>query len=334
MFQRILVSGTISVKHIVSISLFGLIDMRFTLRQLEIFTTVARFESVSRASVLLSLSQSATSTGLSEIEKQFDAPLFDRVGKSLRLNDLGRRLLPQAVDFLDRAKGIEDLLSGKKGYGNLNIGATLTIGNYLATLIAANFLQSYPDSDLKLSVHNTSSIMDGLLQFELDLGLVEGFCAHPDLHVEPWIEDELVIFCAPGHTLASQEKVNLKQLMAYPWIMREQGSGTRELIDQVFATHNAYPTIKLELEHTEAIKRAVESGLGLSCISRLALRDAFRRGSLVPIEMPKLNLKRNFHFVLHKQKFITTGIRDFLQACKEFTKGFSSANTIQLPEIR
>ena len=308
--------------------------MGFTLRQLQIFASVAKLESVSRASELLSLSQSATSTGLAEIEKQFDTPLFDRVGKSLRLNDLGRRLLPQAVDLLDRAKGIEDLLMGRKGYGNLSIGATLTIGNYLATLIAANFLQSYPESGLKLSVKNTSAIVDGLLQFELDLGLIEGFCAHPDLHVGPWSEDELVVFCSPEHPLAYKKKVTLKELMEQPWIMREKGSGTRELIDQVLASHNAYPNIKLELEHTEAIKRAVESGLGLGCISRLALKDAFRRGSLVPLEMPKLNLKRNFHFVIHKQKFITSGIKDFLGACKNFTHGAKTANSVHLPEIR
>lgn len=330
----ILCGDRISVNHIFSITLFGFANMRFTLRQLEIFTSVAKLESVSRASELLSLSQSATSTGLAEIEKQFDTLLFDRVGKSLRLNDLGRRLLPQAVDLLDRAKGIEDLLMGRKGYGNLSIGATLTIGNYLATLIAANFLQSYPESGLKLSVQNTSAIVDGLLQFELDLGLIEGFCAHPDLHVEPWIEDELVVFCSPEHPLAYKKKVTLKELMEQPWIMREKGSGTRELIDQVLASHNAYPNIKLELEHTEAIKRAVESGLGLGCISRLALKDAFRRGSLVPIEMPKLNLKRNFHFVIHKQKFITSGIKDFLCACKNFTHGAQNANSVHLPEIQ
>lgn len=330
----ILCDVNISVNQILLISLFDFADMKFTLRQLEIFATVAKLESVSRASQLLSLSQSATSTGLAEIEKQFDSSLFDRVGKSLRLNDLGRRLLPQAVDLLDRAKGIEDLLMGRNGYGNLSIGATLTIGNYLATLIAANFLQTYPESGLKLSVQNTSTIVDGLLQFDLDLGLIEGFCAHPDLHVEPWIEDELVVFCSPEHPLASKKKVTLKELMEQSWIMREKGSGTRELIDQVLATHNAYPNIKLELEHTEAIKRAVESGLGLGCISRLALRDAFRRGSLVPIEMPKLNLKRNFHFVIHKQKFITSGIKDFLGACKNFTHGAKTANSVHLPEIR
>jgi DNA-binding transcriptional LysR family regulator len=307
--------------------------MKFTLRQLEIFVTVARFESVSRASEILSLSQSATSTSLAEIEKQFDTAFFDRAGKKLRLNDFGRKLLPEAVDLLDRAQSLEDLLSNRKSYGNLNIGATLTIGNYLATLIVSNFLESYPDSKANLSVHNTSAIVERLLNFDLDLGLVEGSCVHQDLLIEPWIEDELVIFCAPGHPITQTQNVSLDQLMALPWIMREKGSGTREVLDQALANHNLNPNIKLELEHTEAIKRVVESGHGIGCISRLALRDAFRRGSLVPIEMPQLNLKRYFYFVLHKQKFQTAGIRDFLKACKAFTAGVTSTESIRLPNI-
>lgn len=307
--------------------------MKFTLRQLEIFVTVARFESVSRASEILSLSQSATSTSLAEIEKQFDTAFFDRVGKRLRLNDFGRKLLPEAVDLLDRARSLEDLLSNRRSYGHLNIGATLTIGNYLATLIVSNFLESHPDSKANLSVHNTAAIVERLLNFDLDLGLVEGSCVHQDLLVEPWIEDELVIFCAPGQPITKTKNVSLKQLMALPWIMREKGSGTREVLDQALANHNLNPNIKLELEHTEAIKRVVESGHGIGCISRLALRDAFRRGSLVPIEMPQLDLKRYFYFVLHKQKFQTAGIRDFLKACKEFTIGITSTEFIDLPYI-
>lgn len=307
--------------------------MRFTLRQIEIFVAVARFESISRATDMLSLSQSATSTALAELERQYEAPLFDRIGRGLRLNDLGRKLLPQAVALLDRAHGLDDLLSGRKGYGHLNIGASMTIGNYLATLITADFLQAHPESKVNLYVRNTASITAGLLSFDLDLGLVEGLCSHPDLQVQPWIEDELVVFCAPGHPLTALETVSLDDIMQEPWIMRERGSGTRNLIDQALATFHLQPHIKLELEHTEAIKRAVESGMGLGCISRLALRDAFRRGNLVPLSTPELDLGRTFNFVLHRQKEPSAGIREFIAACQAFTAGADNTNTIRLPMI-
>lgn len=147
--------------------------MRYTLRQLEIFVTVSRLESVSKASELLCLSQSATSTSLGEFERQFGIQLFDRIGKSLSINSAGKKLLPKAIELLDRAKEIESELSGLSGFGNMHIGATLTIGNYLANLLVSKFLQTYPESTIKLQVNNTKTIIQKIVNHELDLGMIE-----------------------------------------------------------------------------------------------------------------------------------------------------------------
>ncbi len=307
--------------------------MKYTLRQLEIFVAISRSASVSRAAEALSLSQSATSTALSEFERQFDVQLFDRVGKTLRINETGLQLLPRAVELLDRAKEIENLLQGHAGFGFMKIGATLTVGNYLATLLVARFLQDHPDSRIQLQVHNTSTIVQQIANHELDLGLIEGDCNHPDIAVQPWIADELVIFSAPDHPLAHQAKVSVEQLLEAPWILREKGSGTRETFDRAFHGVHAKLKIRLELEHTEAIKRAVESGLGIGCISRLALKDAFRRGSLVRIDTPQLDFKRFFYFLWHKQKYQTTGMREFLALCRQITEGVERSDLVNLPEI-
>lgn len=307
--------------------------MKYSLRQLEIFVAISRTESVSRAAEVLSLSQSATSNALSELERQFDLQLFDRVGKSLRINETGRQLLPRAVELLDRAKEIENLLQGHAGFGYMKIGATLTVGNYLATILVARFLQEHPESRIQLQVHNTSSIVQQIANHELDLGLIEGDCNHPDIAVEPWIADELVVFSAPHHPLANQHKISISQLLQEQWILREKGSGTRATFDRAFHTHHFELKIRLELEHTEAIKRAVESGLGIGCISRLAVKDAFRRGSLVPLSTPTLELGRFFYFLWHKQKYQTTGIREFLDLCKRFTAGVDRSDLVNLPEI-
>ncbi|MDR2220446.1 MAG: LysR family transcriptional regulator [Methylobacillus sp.] len=307
--------------------------MNFTLRQLEVFVAIAKSGNVSRAADAISLSQSATSTALGEFERQFGVQMFDRVGKSLRLNGIGQQLLPRAVDLLDRANEVEELLEGRAGFGSLNIGATLTIGNYLTTLIVAKFLQRHPQSQVQLAVHNTATIVSRIARYELDLGLIEGDCNHPDLDVQPWIADELVVFCAPDHPLAGMKRVPLKRLLAEQWILREKGSGTRETFDRAMHNHHAQLQIRLELEHTEAIKRAVESGLGLGCISRLALKDAFRRGSLVPLNTPDLDLNRNFYFLRHKQKYQTAGMREFLALCREMTEGASRSDEIDLPSI-
>ena len=307
--------------------------MKYSLRQLEIFVAVSKTEIVSRAAEALSLSQSATSTALSELERQFDLQLFDRVGKSLHINETGRQLLPRAVELLDRAHEIEALLQGHAGFGYMKIGATLTVGNYLATLLVARFLQEHSESRIQLQVHNTSTIVQQIVNHELDLGLIEGDTHHPDIEVQPWIADELVVFSAPGHRLAKAKSVPIEQLVQEPWILREKGSGTRETFDRALSNHHAKLNIRLELEHTEAIKRAVESGLGIGCISRLALKDAFSRGSLVPIATPDLNLGRYFYFVWHKQKYQTTGMREFVTMCKEVTASATRSDLVNLLDI-
>jgi len=307
--------------------------MRYTLRQLEIFVTVSRLESVSKASELLCLSQSATSTSLGEFERQFGIQLFDRIGKSLSINSAGKKLLPKAIELLDRAKEIESELSGLSGFGNMHIGATLTIGNYLANLLVSKFLQTYPESTIKLQVNNTKTIIQKIVNHELDLGMIEGDCNHPDLEIHRWIADELVIFCSPSHPLVQEKKITINKILKYEWILREKGSGTRETFDKVFSENIKDMKIRLELEHTEAIKRAVESGIGVGCISRLALKDAFRRGSLVPLHVENIKLNRFFYFLWPKNKYQTNGMNEFLTLCRKITEGVERSDQINLPLI-
>ncbi len=158
----------------------------------------------------------------------------------------------------------------------------------------------------------------GVLRCELDIGLIEGEANDPDLVLETWQTDELVVFCTPEHPLAKGGRATTEQLAEQPWILRETGSGTRALFDRAVAPQLATLHIRLQLEHTEAIKRAVEAGLGLACLSRVALREAFRRGSLVELKTPQFDLQRNFHFVRHRQRHVSPASRAFSELCREF----------------
>lgn len=307
--------------------------MRYTLRQLEIFVAIARAGNVSKAAEEVALSQSAASTALAELERQFDCQLFDRHGKLLVLNALGKSLLPAASSLLTQAKEIEQLLEGKTALGDLKVGATLTIGNYLAILIISEFMQRYSDCHINLQVRNTQHILEQIANYELDLGLIEGSCNHPELIAEPWMDDELAVFCEPGHPLVKVQKISMEDLTAATWILREQGSGTRETFDHAMRHHASGLKVRLELEHTEAIKRAVESGLGIGCISRLALRDAFRRGSLVEIKTPMLDLRRQFMIVWHKNRYQTPALTSFLDYCRSLTLNLKHSDDIFLPTI-
>lgn len=170
-------------------------------------------------------------------------------------------------------------------------------------------------------MHNTREVAERVLNFDLDIGLIEGELQHPDLVIQPWRDDELVVFCAPEHELAGKEALTDEDLVAASWISRETGSGTRQTFER--AMHGLLPQLHLalELQHTEAIKRAVEAGLGIGCLSRVALRDAFRRGSLVELPVPHRDMRRQFHFILHREKFISPGIERWQALCREVVGG-------------
>ncbi|WP_111656972.1 LysR family transcriptional regulator [Isoalcanivorax indicus] len=296
--------------------------MRYTLRQLEVFLATARSENITRAAETLAMSQSAASGALRELEQQFGIALFERAGKRLKLNELGRMLLPRAEGLLEQASELEHALAGKGEVGELRVGATLTIGNYLAVGIVARYMQGEPGRQLPgarvlLDVENTEHIADAVLHFRLDVGLIEGEFHHPDLEVTPWRDDALTVFCAPDHPLAAKGTLSDDDLRAATWILRESGSGTRQTFER--ALHGLLPglNVLLELQHTEAIKRAVEAGLGIGCLSQVTLVEAFRRGSLVPLSVPHRDFSRQFYFVLHRQKYRSRGIERWLQLCRE-----------------
>lgn len=291
--------------------------MRYTLRQLEVFLATAHFENVTRAADELAMSQSAASGALRDLEQQFDVQLFDRVGKRLQLNDMGRQLRPGAEALLNQARDIEQMLSGQEAPGQLKVGATLTIGNYLAVGMIAAFRERFPGADISLTVANTETIARQVANYELDVGLIEGELRHPELEMIHWREDELVVFVAPDHPLAGARRISDEQLLQQAWVVREKGSGTRQAFDRAMHGILSDLDISLELQHTEAIKRAVEAKLGVGCLSRISLKEAFARGSLVPLKVPQRDFRRHFSIVLHRQKYRSRGLKQWLDLCRE-----------------
>jgi DNA-binding transcriptional LysR family regulator len=295
--------------------MFGKTDMRYSLRQLEVFLAVAQVESVRAAARTLAMSQSAASGSLAELERQFGVQLFDRVGKRLQLSELGRGLRAQAEATLDQARALESALASQESVGRLRIGATLTIGNYLAVPLMARFMRENPGAEVTLAVANTEEIARKVANFELDVALIEGEVEHPELEVTVWRDDELVVFCAPGHPCAKKRTLRDADLRGAAWIVREQGSGTRQTFDRAMRGLLPRLHIALALQHTEAIKEAVAAGLGLGCVSRIALKEAFARGTLRPCRVPQRDFRRKFFFVLHRHKYRSAGISRWLQLC-------------------
>ena len=292
--------------------------MHFTLKQLKVFLAVASHENVSMAAEELAMSQSAASTALKELEQRFDVVLFDRVGKRLQLNEQGALLRPQAAALLSQAEQIESSLIRHSDVGEVKVGATLTIGNYVAIGIMAAFIQDHPSAQVELDVENTQAIASKVRNFELDIGLIEGELQEPDLDVQYWRDDTLSVFCSPQHPLAKKKELSDADLKQADWIIREKGSGTRQAFDRAMSGMLSEIILRLELQHTEGIKRAVEAGLGIGCLSELTLQDAFKRGTLVPLLAPQRDWTRKFYFILHKQKFLSRGVQSWIDHCKKY----------------
>lgn len=289
----------------------------YSLKQLQVFLATADSENISHAAKQLSMSQSAASNALKELENQFDMQLFQRFGKRLQLNDLGHALRPQAQALIEQAISLEQAFAQHQSIGQLRLGATLTIGNYLAVPLIAQFKQRHPGANVQLNVANTQAIVEQLRHFEADIALIEGETNHPDLLIEPWIEDELQVFCAPDHPWAGLT-IHNDELLKANWIIREAGSGTRQSFDRAMSGLLSQLNISLELQHTEAIKRAVEARLGISCLSAVCLVDAFKRHSLARIYTPGLNLSHHFYRAQHRQKFHSEGLKQWITLCNDY----------------
>lgn len=287
--------------------------MHITLRQLEVFAEVLKSGSTTQASQMLALSQSAVSAALTDLEGHLGVQLFDRVGKRLVVNEHGRLLYPRALATLEQASEIEQLF--REDNGHIRVFASSTIGNYILPEIIARYRRDFPALPLELSVGNSQDVINAVSDFRVDIGLIEGPCHVAEIIAEPWLEDELVVFAAPGSSLLAGE-VTLERLAQAPWILRERGSGTREIVDYLLLSHLPEFHMGMELGNSEAIKHAVRHGLGISCLSRRVIAEQLDAGTLVELQVPLPRLTRMLWRIHHRQKHLSNSLSRFLRYCE------------------
>ena len=307
--------------------------MRLTFRQLQIFIAVAQSGSTVAAAQAIALSQSATSGAINELERMLSTRLFDRVGKKLLLNEHGRALLPQALALIDGAEGLErqyedntnDALTGA---ASLRLAASTTIGNYVlprllasyGDTLAANTQHNRGDilAKSRVIIANTGAVASLVARFEVDAGFVEGPSSLPDVLATPWLEDELLIVAAPTHPAVLKRGVRatpLNVLRESRWLLREEGSGTRNAVESALVPHLHQLRIGMALGDSEAIKRATAEGLGITCLSRWVVADFLESGRLVEVKTSWPKMQRRFYLLVHAKKQIAPGLRRFLDHC-------------------
>lgn len=293
--------------------------LRLNLRQLEVFLATARGGSTRAAAERIARSQSAASTALAELEAALGCELFDRIGRRLQLNENGRALLPKAQAIVDQAAEAQDLFMGEHA-APLRVAASFTIGEYLLPQLVSGWTQLHPKSQIHLRIANTSDVIDAVAAMDVDIGFVEGSQTHPDLVTRPWSDDEIVVIAAPGHALAGQ-CATAEQLARATWVVREHGSGTRQITDEWLLDHLEQVRIGFELGSNEAVKRVVAASAGLGCLSRHAVAQSIADGHLIelPTRLPKA--RRKLAIVLHREKKLGGGAADFLLHCRAAMPG-------------
>jgi len=291
--------------------------------KLKVFCAVADTGSFSKASKMVNLTQPAVSLQIQALEESYETALFERSGKNITLTPAGKLLYQYAKDILNLYTTVEKEINNLTGLskGSLQIGASSTIGNYLLPTVIIAFKKKYPKIDVNLFVSNTKGIIELLNAGRIDIGLVEGDVPKQSLDVEKLLEDELVLIMPPDHLWVKRKNISVSELLSQSVIMREDGSGTRQMIEKHLIANKISPNnlrMSLVLGSTEAIKSAVEHGMGVSILSNWTVKKEVQFGTIKTNTFRDIRFIRNFNIVFHKRGALINTAKDFFDFLKIF----------------
>ena len=276
-------------------------------RRLQVFHTVARLLSFTKAAETLHMTQPAVTFQVRQLEEYFETRLFDRTHNRISLTEAGHKVYAFADRIFELYDEMENVVREMTGAmsGDLVLGASTTIAEYMLPSLLGDFKAMYPDVTVHLRVANTDGIVSMVENNDIDLGVVEAPVANKNLAVETCRWDELVVVVKPDHPCAGLERISIEKVMEFPFICREEGSGTREVIAECMEREGARfasLNVCMELGSPESVKGAVEAGMGISIVPRATIAKELALGTLVSISMDP-PMRRPFSFVHQKQKF-------------------------------
>jgi DNA-binding transcriptional LysR family regulator len=276
-------------------------------RRLQVFYTVARQLSFTRAAEQLCMTQPAVTFQIKQLEEHFDARLFERDRGGIVLTPAGRMVLEYAERILELNDELDQRVGDLRGAvsGPLLLGCSMTIAEFILPRILGEFKALHPQVQPHMTVANSEAIENRVADHTIDLGLIESPAHLPGLHTEVCCDDELVMICAPDYPLAKFKSVTPRQIAGQPYVSREAGSGTREFADQYLAAAGVTAddlNIVMELGSPEAIKGVVETGIGIAIMSRASVAKELRLGSLAALPL-KPRLMRQLSLVYPQKQF-------------------------------
>ncbi len=283
-----------------------------SLRQLQVFESVARHLNHSRAAAELFLSQPAVSMQIKQAEQTIGLPLFEQAGKKLFLTEAGRELLHYARSVLLLMQEMESVFDEMKGleHGHLNISVVST-ANYFMPQLLAKFIQAHPRIKVSLSVANRDAVIKQLAENIADLAIMGQPPEGTDMVAEPFMQNPLVVIASPTHPLARARKIQPHQLASETFLLREQGSGTRGVVERFFSSHKLALPVHMAMDTNEAIKQSVQAGMGVGIISRHGIELELETKRLVVLDVEHFPIVRHWHIVHRKDKRPSTAAQEF-----------------------
>ncbi|MEE8242894.1 MAG: selenium metabolism-associated LysR family transcriptional regulator [candidate division NC10 bacterium] len=283
------------------------------LSQLKAFLAVAQDRSFSRAAEKLYLTQPAVSKQIQALEEGLGMRLFDRVGRSILLTEAGNILHDHAHIVFQTLEEARETITQLRGLqrGHLRISAASTIGTYMLPQPLGELKAQFPGIEISLAITNKAQVVQQVLNHEVELGFVGPPVEPAELEREEYLLDELVLILAPTHRLAREESVGVAELAEEVFILREQGSGTREIMEEELGRVHLSLKKAMELGSTEAIKQAVAANLGVSIVSKFAISLEILQGRLAVARLPELNLSRQLFVIHHGGRTLSPAAQEF-----------------------
>ncbi len=287
-----------------------------TLKHLKIFVTVCDCNSVTAAAKKLYLAQPSVSLAIKELEDYYQVKLFDRISKRLYLTEAGKRLLNYARHITGLFQEMEDEIKNWDAVGELKIGSSITIGTELMPEYVKQFTTLFPHIKVQVSIYSSNLIEEKILQNELDFALIEGVAHSPYLISQDFQDDHLVVICAPTHPLLSKQNLCLDDVKSESFLLREKGSGTRDLIDSLLITRGISLNPIWEGTSTRALINAAAKGLGISILPKDLVQREVSEGKVAILKLMDIEFSRTFKIIYHQNKYLTPMALSFIELCQ------------------
>jgi DNA-binding transcriptional LysR family regulator len=286
-----------------------------TLRHLKIFITVVNSGSMTAAAQALFIAQPTVSQAIAELENHYGVKLFDRLSRRLYITEAGKQFLSYARHILALFEEMDQIMKNPDKSGVLKVGASITVGACLLPQLTNELANIYPSVRIQAVINNTMDIENLIMKNTIDFGVVEGLIHSSDLISHPFMDDELVLVTGKQHPLAQCRSIPLCELENLDFIVREQGSGTRELFESALAAKEIKWRLKWECNNPDGIKSAIINGIGVTFISKRLIEEDWKRERLHIIKVNDLDLKRKFSVLYHKNKYLTETMKTFFDLC-------------------